>query len=340
MLKLHTDPRVQLNLSHGYQTAKKKISSVSIYFESLPYQVDPHTGIVDYDGLEKQVKVFRPKLIVCGASAYPRDWDYARFHAIAKSVDALLMVDMAHISGLIAAQEHHDPFEYADVVTTTTHKSLRGPRAALIFFKKQYEDKINMAVFPANQGGPHNQTVGAIAVALKQVLHPDFKRYAIQVKRNAHALAQALMQLGYSVVSQGTENHCLLVDVRPLGLTGNKVEHICDLCNITVNKNTIHGDVSAFSPGGIRLGTPALTSRSFQEDDFVKVAEFLHEAIQITLRVHEQTGSKFMKDFTATLALGVQKEALLELRKKVTSFSQSFPMPGFDPKTIQLKHEA
>lgn len=324
------------HLSHGYQTAKKKISGTSIYFETLPYQVDPNTGYVDMGLLEQQAKWFRPKLIVCGASAYPRDWDYARFQAIARSVDSLLMVDMAHISGLVAAQEQNDPFAYADVVTTTTHKSLRGPRAGLIFYKREFEDKVNMAVFPGNQGGPHNHTVGAIAVALKQVNTPEFRRYAQQVKKNAHALAEALIHHGYRVVSGGTENHSLLLDVRPLGLTGNKLEYVCDRCHLTVNKNTIHGDVSAFSPGGIRLGTPALTSRSMKEVDFEKIAEFLHQAIQITCAVQSKTEGKLMKDFVTSLNAGIEKEAIEKLKSDVIQFAQAYPMPGFDPQTIQL----
>ncbi|KAJ6302331.1 hypothetical protein OIU77_016423, partial [Salix suchowensis] len=209
--------------------------------------------------------------------AYPRDWDYKRFRSVADKCGALLLCDMAHISGLVAAQEAANPFEYCDIVTTTTHKSLRGPRAGMIFYRKgpkppkkgqpentvyDFEDKVNFAVFPSLQGGPHNHQIGALAVALKQVQTPGFKAYAKQVKANAVALGNFLMGKGYKLVTEGTENHLVLWDLRPLGLTGNKVEKLCDLANITVNKNAVFGDSSALAPGGyLSAGTPAMTSR-------------------------------------------------------------------------------
>ncbi|KHJ80046.1 glycine hydroxymethyltransferase [Oesophagostomum dentatum] len=222
------------------------------------------------------------------------------------------MADMAHISGLVAAGLIPSPFEYADIVTTTTHKSLRGPRGALIFYRKgvrstnakgekiMYDigDKINGAVFPGLQGGPHNHTISAIAVALKQCLSEEFVNYGKQVLANSQALAKRLMDLGYTLATGGTDNHLCLVDLRPSGIEGAKAEHVLDMAHIACNKNTCPGDVSAFRPGGIRLGTPALTSRGLKEKDFEKVADFIHEGLQILLRYQVLAG-KTMKEFKA-----------------------------------------
>ncbi|CAG8533095.1 1786_t:CDS:2 [Paraglomus brasilianum] len=322
------------HLTHGWQTAKRKVSSSSIYFQSMPYRVNGDTGIIDYDKLEENAQLFRPKLIICGASAYARDWDYARLRRIADQHGAYLMADIAHISGLVASAEANNPFTFCDVVTTTTHKTLRGPRAGLVFFRKnkdELETRVNGAVFPSCQGGPHNNTIAAIAVALKQVAAPEFKQYAKQVRANAKALGEALTGYGYKLVTGGTDNHLVLWDLRPLDLTGNKLEKICDMANITINKNSIHGDISMLSPGGARLGTPALTSRSFKEQDFIKVAEFLHRAVQISVAVQEKAGNNTMKDFVAALQ---DNNDIPALKKEVEDFATSFPMPGFDPSTI------
>jgi glycine hydroxymethyltransferase len=219
------------HLTHGWQTSKKKISTSSIYFESMPYQVSPETGLIDYDRLEENANLFRPKLIICGASAYARDWEYAKLRKIADIHGAYLMADIAHISGLVAGQEANNPFELCDVVTTTTHKTLRGPRAGLIFFRKKddLESRVNNAVFPSCQGGPHNNTIAAVAVALKQAASPEFKQYAKQVRANAKALGETLVNYGYKLVTGGTDNHLILWDLRQLKLTGSKVEKICDM---------------------------------------------------------------------------------------------------------------
>jgi glycine hydroxymethyltransferase len=332
------------HLTHGYATAKKKVSSSAIYFESMPYQVDMKTGFIDYDRLEENAKLFRPKLIVCGASAYPREWDYARMRNIADQHGAYLMCDIAHISGLVAASEAANPFEYCDVVTTTTHKTLRGPRAGLIFFQRaekgaknsDLEEKINFAVFPSNQGGPHNNTIAGIAVALKQAATPEFKTYAKQIRANAVVVAETLKSHGYKLVTDGTVNHLVLWDLRPVGLTGSKMEKICDAVNITLNKNAVHGDVSAFTPGGVRVGLSPLTSRSAKEKEAAQVAEFLHEAAQLALKIQTGTG-KLMKDFVSALESNTEVAAL---RQKVQAFAHSLPMPGFDPESVpqQFRH--
>ena len=243
------------------------------------------------------------------------------------------MADIAHISGLVAAQEAANPFNFCDIVTTTTHKTLRGPRAGLIFFavdERKLGDKVNFAVFPSNQGGPHNNTIAAIAVALKQVASPSFKLYCKQVRANSSILAQTLIELGYKIVTDGTDNHLCLWDLRPIGLTGSKMEKICDMANITLNKNAVAGDSSALVPGGVRLGTPALTSRSFKEADFVQVAHFLHRACQLALEIQKVSG-KLVKDFAIACEANAEVK---QLRLDVEAFAHSFPMPGFDPSTV------
>jgi glycine hydroxymethyltransferase len=327
------------HLTHGYQTSKKKISATSIFFESMPYRVHPDTGLVDFERLAANAELFRPKLIIVGASAYPRDWDYKRFREIADKNESLLLADMAHISGLVAAQEANNPFEYCDIVTTTTHKTLRGPRAGLIFFRKgtrvdslsgkelgayNLEERINAAVFPSLQGGPHENTIAAVAVALREANTPQFKTYIQQVKTNARVLAEALKARGHKIVSDGTDNHLVLWDVRPHDLTGNKLEKLFDLVHITTNKNSVYGDVSALAPGGIRLGAPALTSRGFTASDFEKVAEFLDRGAKIAVQIQQQTGKK-LQDFLAALP---SSQALQELAAEVKAFASKFPMPG------------
>lgn len=272
------------------------------------------------------------------------------------------MCDMAHFSGLVAGGVVKSPFEYCDIVTTTTHKTLRGPRAGMIFFRKfgkdgkptDFESRVNQAVFPGCQGGPHNHAIAGVAVALKQAGSEYFREYARQVVRNAQALGENLKAYGYKLATDGTENHLVLWDLRPVGLTGSKVERICDeaqyvtsigkcfkeqffIYSITVNKNAVHGDVSALNPGGVRLGTPALTSRSFKEKDFAKVAEFLHRSVQIALKAQEAAGSKMIKDFIQVLNGNEEiKAQVAGLKKDVVEFAKSFPMPGFDPSSIKI----
>jgi len=232
------------HLTHGHQTDSKKISASSLYFESKPYYVNEETGLIDYDALEKSAEEFKPAMIIVGASGYPRDMDYKRFREICDKVGALLMADIAHTSGLIASKLLSSPFEYADIVTTTTHKSLRGPRAGMIFFRKKYEEAINFAVFPMLQGGPHNTNIAGIAVQLKEVASEEFRNYSKQVISNAKALGAALAKHGEIFITGGTDNHLLMWDVRPHDLTGSKVEKILDKMHITTNKNALVGDKS------------------------------------------------------------------------------------------------
>merc|ERR1712139_245859 len=262
------------------------------YFESFPYKVHPVTGLIDFEELRKTAMVFRPAMIIAGFSAYPRTLDFAKFREIADECGALLMADIAHISGLVATKQHPSPFEHCDVVTTTTHKSLRGPRAGMIFFKysEKYPDikeRIDMAVFPGLQGGPHNHQIGALAAQLLEVNTPEFVEYSKQVCANAKALGDALMAKGHKLASDGTDNHLILLDLRPHGLTGSKVEKVCELASISLNRNAVHGDQSALSPGGVRIGTPAMTTRGCTTDDFKKIGEFLDRCVKIALKVQE-----------------------------------------------------
>jgi glycine hydroxymethyltransferase len=258
------------------------------------------------------------------------------------------MVDMAHIAGLIAGGVMPSPFEHADIVTTTTHKSLRGPRGAMIFYRKgvrkedkkgpvmyELESAINQSVFPGHQGGPHNHTIAALAVALKQATTPEFKAYQTQVLKNCKQLADSLMSKGYTLVSGGTDNHLILVDLRPKGLTGAMVERVMELSNVALNKNTVPGDQSAMNPGGIRLGSPALTTRGFVEKDFVQVAEFLHRGVDIALKVQKSANNtKSIKEFREALSPAKFPD-VEKLKHDVTLFARKFPTVGFEESSMK-----
>lgn len=320
-----------------------RISAVSTYFETFPYRVNLETGIIDYDALEANAELYRPKCLVAGTSAYCRLIDYARMRKIADKVGAYLIVDMAHISGLIAAGVIPSPFEYADVVTTTTHKSLRGPRGAMIFFRKgvrkidpktgkeimyDLEGPINFSVFPGHQGGPHNHTITALAVALKQAATPEFKQYQEQVLKNAKALENEFKTMGYKLVSDGTDSHMVLVDLRPKSLDGARVEAVLEQINIACNKNSIPGDKSALTPCGIRIGAPAMTTRGMGEEDFKRIARYIGQAVDISRKVQDELPKEAnkLKDFKAKVASDSVPE-ILELRKEIGQWASTFPLP-------------
>lgn len=272
------DTIMGMNLSQGGHLSHG--SSVNIsgsYFNVVPYGVNPETEVIDYDEMERLAKEHQPKMLVAGASAYPRVIDFERIAAIAHGVGALLLVDMAHIAGLVAAGVHPSPLPHADIVTTTTHKTLRGPRGGLILTNdEEIAKKINKAIFPGIQGGPLMHIIAAKAVAFGEALKPEFTAYAEDIVKNAKAFAAALKAEGFRLVSGGTDNHLILVDVRGQNLTGKEAEHLLDAIGITCNKNTIPFDpASPFVTSGIRLGTPAATTRGFNEDDFREVAAIM-----------------------------------------------------------------
>ncbi|ODV86043.1 hypothetical protein CANARDRAFT_22828 [[Candida] arabinofermentans NRRL YB-2248] len=331
------------HLSHGYQTPSTKISYISKYFQTMPYRLNEETGLIDYDTLEKTAVLFRPKVIVAGASAYARTIDYPRMRAIADKVGAYLMSDMAHISGLVAAEVTESPFPYSDIVTTTTHKSLRGPRGAMIFFRKgirkvtkkgkeipyELEKKINFSVFPAHQGGPHNHTISALSVALKQTTTPEYKKYQKDVVENASLFADALKKRGFELVSDGTDTHLILINLKSKKIDGARAEAVLERANIAANKNTVPGDVSALFPSGLRVGTPAMTTRGFMGEEFEKVAEFIDLAVELTIKIKSREEGKTAAEKLANFKkLAAEDEEVKKLAEEVKNFVSQYPVPG------------
>lgn len=331
------------HLSHGYQTPSTKISYISKYFQTMPYRLDEATGVIDYDTLEKTAELFRPKIIVAGASAYSRTIDYQRMKKIADKVGAYLLSDMAHISGLVSAGVTDSPFPYSDIVTTTTHKSLRGPRGAMIFFRKgvrkvtkkgkevlyDLEKKINFSVFPAHQGGPHNHTISALAVALKQTQTPEYKEYQQKVVENAAYFANALQQKGFDLVSGGTDTHLILIDLRSKSIDGARLEAVLERINIAANKNTIPGDKSALFPSGLRVGTPAMTTRGFDNKEFDQVTEYIDRAVAIALDLKSKAQGEDARSLLANFKqLADESAEVKQLAQEVAAWASEYPVPG------------
>lgn len=301
------DRILTMDLAHGgHLTHGHKANFSGKLYEVHHYGVTQDSGRIDYDALERQAAEVRPKMITAGASAYPRVIDFERMRAIADSVGAYLFVDMAHIAGLVAGGVHPSPIPHAHFVTTTTHKSLRGPRAGLILCKEEFARKVDAQAFPGIQGGPLMHVIAAKAVCFKEALEPSFRGYAAQIVNNAKALSARLSMLGYEIVSGGTDNHVLLVDLRPRGINGLEAQTTLDHAAITVNKNAIPFDTEPISKtGGIRIGTPAMTTRGLREEDMMQVADFIHDALDCR---HDEA-------------------KLAALRLKVTAFTSRFPLP-------------
>ena len=272
------------HLSHG---SRANISGK--YYNAVSYDVDHKTGLLDYDRIRDLAKTYRPRLIIAGASAYPRAIDFKTFADIAHEVGAVFMVDMAHIAGLVAGGAHESPVPYADIVTTTTHKTLRGPRGGLILAREEYAKKLNSAVFPGPQGGPLEHVIAAKAVCLREAMQPEFKEYAHKVVRNASVLADSLLEEGFDLVSGGTDNHLMLADLRPMHITGKELQHRLDEIGITLNKNAIPGDPEKPSiTSGVRIGTPAATTRGLGEEEMRRIAR----CIGLTARDFEGTAAE------------------------------------------------
>lgn len=300
------DTILGMNLSHGgHLTHGSPVNFSGLLYNFVEYGVDKETEKLDYDAILELAKEVKPKMIVAGASAYSREIDFAKFREIADAVDAYLFVDMAHIAGLVATNDHPSPVPYSDFVTTTTHKTLRGPRGGMILCKEAYAKKIDKTVFPGMQGGPLMHIIAAKAVAFKEALSPEFKTYTSQIIKNAKALAEALTNEGIRIVSGGTDNHLLLLDVSKLGLTGKVAEEALDSIGITTNKNTIPYDTeSPFITSGVRVGTAAVTTRGFKEGEMKEIASIIGDVL------------KNIED----------ENALNEARKRVTSLTSKFPL--------------
>lgn len=302
----HGDTVLGMNLSHGgHLTHGSPVNFSGVQYNFVEYGVDKETYYINYEDVREKALAHKPKLIVAGASAYPREIDFAKFREIADEVGAYLMVDMAHIAGLVAAGLHQNPVPYADFVTTTTHKTLRGPRGGMILCKEEFAKKIDKSIFPGIQGGPLMHVIAAKAVAFGEALQADFKDYAVNIIANAKRLASGLQKEGLNLVSNGTDNHLLLVDLQSLGLSGKTAEHVLDEVGITVNKNTIPYDpASPFVTSGIRIGTAAVTSRGFGLEEMDEIASI----IGFTLKNHEDA------------------EKLAEAAKRVTALTSKFEL--------------
>ncbi len=276
------DTIMGLSLSHGgHLTHGWKVSLTSKFFNSVPYTVNTDTGLLDFNLIEDLAKKHKPKVIVSGATAYPREIDFEKFGQIAKQVGAYLISDIAHIAGLVVAGIHQSPVPYADIVSTTTHKTLRGPRGGMLLCKEEHASKVDKAVFPGLQGGPHMHTITAIAVAMAEANTPEFVAYAKQVVKNAKALAAKLMEYGFTLVTGGTDNHLILIDLRNKNIPGKKMAKALDRARIVTNYNTIPGDTAPpMNPNGVRIGTPAISTRGMKEPEMAQIASFFNRVAE------------------------------------------------------------
>jgi len=275
------DKIMGMNLSHGgHLSHGHKVSFSGRAYKVIQYGVDLKTGKIDYEEVRRLAKKNKPKILISGFTAYPRKIDFKKFHQIAKEVGAISMADISHIAGLIVAGLHPSPFSFTDIVTTTTHKTLRGPRGAVIFCKNKFAEAIDRAVFPGIQGGPHNNVTAAKLVCFEEAKNPGFKKYQEQIVKNAKVLAEELKNYGFNLVSGGTDNHLILVDLRNKGITGKEAEERLEKAGIIVNRNTVPGDSrKPFDPSGVRLGTPAVTTRGMKENEMREIARWISEAI-------------------------------------------------------------
>ncbi len=301
------DTIMGMSLSHGgHLTHGWKVSITSKFYNSVPYPVNPETGKLDFDQIEELAKKHRPKIIISGATAYPREIDFEIFGQIAKKVNAYMVSDIAHIAGLVVAGIHKSPVPYADVVSTTTHKTLRGPRGGMLLCKEEHANKVDKAVFPGLQGGPHMHTMTAIAVAMAEADTPEFVAYAQQIIKNAKALAEKLLEYGFDLVTGGTDNHLILIDLRNKNIPGKKLAKALDRARIVTNYNTIPGDPAPpMNPNGLRIGTPAITTRGFKREQAKQIA-----------------------DFIKTVAENIDNESVVEqVGKEVLLLCSQFPVP-------------
>ncbi|MEK9147188.1 MAG: serine hydroxymethyltransferase [Patescibacteria group bacterium] len=319
----------------GHLTHGAPVSISGKYYKSVPYELG-RDGLLDFDAIDKLAREEKPKIIVCGFTAYPRIVDFEKFAKIADSVGAYLLADISHITGLIIADVHPSPVPYAHVVMTTTHKTLRGPRGAILMvtttgLRKDPElaEKIDKAVFPGLQGGPHDNQTAAIAVALKEASTPAFKKYATQIVKNAKALADELLRNGFDLASGGTDNHLILIDLRSKGVNGSIAAYALEVANIVVNKNGVpFDDQPPFYPSGIRLGTPAITTRGMKEEEMIKTGEWITRAIGAVkdekLPEHKEKRNQFLKEFKKRADKNKQ---LLKIAAEVKSLTKNFPLP-------------
>jgi glycine hydroxymethyltransferase len=290
-----------LNLFHGgHLTHGHKVSYTGKLFNSIQYGVKDKG--IDFEELEKLALEHKPKIIISGTTAYPRILDFKKFYEISKKVGAYHLADIAHIAGLVVAGLHPSPFPHSDVVTMTTHKTLRGPRGAVIFMKKELEEKINKSVFPGLQGGPHMHTITGIAYAFGRALKKDFYNYQKQIIKNSKKLAEELIKRGFELYTGGTDNHLMMIDLKPLNLDGKTAESLLERANIVANRNSLPSDTSPFNPSGIRLGTPAITSRGMKEKEMIKIAEFFERIL-------------------------IKKEKPEKIKKEVINLTKKFPLP-------------